>query len=92
MPERRPLPEIERALRGMERCGYRFIAVQKNGQIQGYAMILPDTPMPVSLRTEKKWRQRWYEIENKEPRRAIASYLAGTGRAQPQMPASPTTA
>lgn len=81
MPERRQLPEIERTLRGMERCGYRIYAIPQGPDSLGVVELHPDdaTGLP---RTERKWRMRWLEILATTGRRTIAEHLAETGRTQ----------
>lgn len=75
------LTEMERAIRGMERCGYQVYAVTKGPQILGVAELLPDTSK-AQPRTEEKWRLKWQEILGTTSRRTIAEHLVGTGRTE----------
>jgi hypothetical protein len=78
-----PTPaEIERAIRGLERCGYKLLAVQNGDKINGYAILFPDGPSRFSSRTETKWRLCWADIETRSSRSSLALHLVSSHRTQ----------
>lgn len=76
--------DIERIVRGLERCGYHLYAVTSAGTLQGYMTLLPtaETGQAATPRTVSKWRRKWHDLSEREHARNIAEHLARTGRTE----------
>lgn len=76
--------EMERVIRGLERCGYHLYAVAVAGSLHGYMTLLPtiDEEQRATLRTIGKWQRKWRIISVQEHARTIAEHLHRTGRTE----------
>lgn len=74
--------DMERIVRGLERCGYHLYVVADGETLRGIMTLFPDTRQEpaATRRTCARWEKKWQEISEREPPRSIAEHLQKTGR------------
>jgi hypothetical protein len=76
--------DIERIVRGLERCGHHLYAVTSKGTLHGYMTLLPtgEPGQDATPRTIAKWQRKWRNLSEQEHARTIAEHLAKKGRTE----------